>query len=120
MGPDEVIVFDTVTTNIGGAYSNRTGHFTAPTNGIYEFAVTIMSMPHSSVHVAIAGDTAINSGELCRAYGAFDGFDSGTCVATAHLGQGYRVWVKHIYSNTTDTIDHANYSIFSGNLIRLM
>lgn len=35
-----VVVFDTVSFNVGGGYSNSTGRFTAPITGYYHFDVT--------------------------------------------------------------------------------
>ena len=35
------VVFDRVLTNIGGAYSETTGHFTSPVNATYQFNVVV-------------------------------------------------------------------------------
>ena len=36
----ETIVFDDVISNLGNAYNNETGVFTAPYDGLYEFIMT--------------------------------------------------------------------------------
>ncbi|KAJ8305072.1 hypothetical protein KUTeg_015392, partial [Tegillarca granosa] len=38
---DETLVFDKVVTNIGGAFDDKTGIFTAPHNGTYEFTIVV-------------------------------------------------------------------------------
>ncbi|CAC5424341.1 C1QL [Mytilus coruscus] len=44
MVPSKTVVFDYVITNIGSAYNNRNGHFTAPYDGVYFFVATFHSI----------------------------------------------------------------------------
>ena len=47
----QTIVFDTVETNIGDAYNATSGIFTAPTDGVYVFSATILSVPGHSASI---------------------------------------------------------------------
>ncbi|CAC5380329.1 C1QL [Mytilus coruscus] len=43
IGNGAVVVYDTVTTNRGGGYNKSTGVFTAPVEGLYYFAWTVLA-----------------------------------------------------------------------------
>lgn len=43
------IVFPKVTTNIGGAYNTSTGIFTVPTQGVYMFSLSDLSMNNNTI-----------------------------------------------------------------------
>ena len=43
------IVFDRVVTNVGAAYNEENGHFTAPVNGTYQFNVVISAQGRQKV-----------------------------------------------------------------------
>ncbi|XP_076079194.1 complement C1q tumor necrosis factor-related protein 3-like [Mytilus galloprovincialis] len=54
IGNDAIVVYDTVTTNLGGGYDKSTGVFNAPIEGLYYFAWTIL------VHLGISFYTQLN------------------------------------------------------------
>jgi hypothetical protein len=114
---NQVIVFDRVVTNIGNAYNNHGGIFTAPVSGAYEFAVTIMSEPGHVMHADILKD---GTDELCHMYASSAEYDTSTCVVMVHLIAGNDVWIRHNipWSESNEGIKGSHFSAFSGHLIQ--
>ena len=50
------VVFDRVLTNVGGAYSKATGHFTSPVNATYQFNVVVSAQGKQRVCVRLANN----------------------------------------------------------------
>ncbi|CAC5380328.1 C1QL [Mytilus coruscus] len=44
VGKDAIVVYNTVTTNLGGGYDKSTGVFTAPVEGLFFFAWTVLAI----------------------------------------------------------------------------
>jgi hypothetical protein len=43
------LVFDSIVTNVGGAFNKETGRFTAPYNGTYQFTVVVAAQGRQRV-----------------------------------------------------------------------
>lgn len=113
VGGKEVVKYDSVLTNVGGAYQPSTGVFTAPYKGIYTISCSLMSHPSNSVHL----DIMKNGKKLSIVYSA-----SGTNPHSAQtlqllLNKGDRVWIQNRSGNKASLHDHGSYNLFSGALI---
>ncbi|KAH3718665.1 hypothetical protein DPMN_061471 [Dreissena polymorpha] len=56
LGLHQTIVFEHVITNVGNSYNPNDGEFTAPTNGVYAFHVTLMTEAHKYANFEIVID----------------------------------------------------------------
>ena len=57
-GQHQIIVFDSIQTNIGGAYNNYSGTFTVPISGVYSLTWTIANRCHAMVFTVLVVDNA--------------------------------------------------------------
>ncbi|XP_071136786.1 complement C1q tumor necrosis factor-related protein 3-like [Mytilus edulis] len=53
IGGGSIVVYDTVTTNIGGGYDKSTGIFTAPAEGLYYFDWTVLTNSGKSFYTQL-------------------------------------------------------------------
>ncbi|XP_071136795.1 complement C1q-like protein 3 [Mytilus edulis] len=53
IGNGAIVVYDTVTTNLGGGYDKSTGVFTATVEGLYYFTWTVLTYPGKSFHTQL-------------------------------------------------------------------
>ncbi|XP_071150032.1 cerebellin-3-like [Mytilus galloprovincialis] len=55
-----VVMYDTVSTNLGGGYDKSTGMFTAPVEGLYYFTWTVLTPPGKSFYTQLLlNDTVV-------------------------------------------------------------
>ena len=47
------VVFDRIVTNVGSAYDAKTGYFTAPINGTYQFTVIVSAQGRQKVSAPV-------------------------------------------------------------------
>ena len=92
----EIIVFDSVLLNLGGAYDATTGVFTCPMDRVYIFSTSIMSASSTQqnlVHV----DIMKNGAEIAAAYasGGSSEQEQGSVSAAVQLVRGDTVWVGY-------------------------
>ncbi|XP_071180307.1 heavy metal-binding protein HIP-like [Mytilus edulis] len=106
---NEVIIFDKIWLNMGGAYDNDTGVFTAPKTGLYSISTTVMSHHNSDLHCYLWK----NNERMVLAFGT--DLSTGTLNVVVALKRNDTVYVKHISS--TENIFGDERSTFSGYLI---
>ncbi|XP_076470698.1 uncharacterized protein LOC143300710 [Babylonia areolata] len=110
--PLDTVIFDTVLTNNGQAYSAETGKFTTPLPGTYVFFATILSGYNTKVESALI----VNDKEVARMYsGAHDAHGSGSNAAILNLRSGDSVWVRLLFQGGSHV--HGFYSSFSGAIL---
>ncbi|XP_063438549.1 complement C1q tumor necrosis factor-related protein 3-like [Mytilus trossulus] len=111
LGSTQTVIFDHVITNIGKAYNQHTGHFTAPFNGIYFFACTFLR-PHTATQLHL--QMVQNSTEISRGHAATGGgSQEGSMNAVVYMHKGDVVKVRH-YPGLGSEIIHGDWSFFTG------
>lgn len=114
LGPQQVLKFDSVLTNIGGGYNAQTGIFTAPFSGVYCFFLSVMSTnTHTSVYIAVVKDGSIL--DVVFAEGQSDFQDQGSTQVTTHLDSGHQVWARQAGG---DAVRGGWWTIFTGYMIQ--
>ncbi|KAK6178136.1 hypothetical protein SNE40_012957 [Patella caerulea] len=112
LGPTAAIVFDEIIVNNGEAYDPYSGVFTAPVDGVYHFASTVLSGFNSTIETMLM----VNGEEVGRMFsGAFLSRGSGTNNVLLNLKEDDEVSVNVFYGNG-DYV-HGLWSTFSGYLI---
>ena len=84
-------IFDTVVTNVGNAYNDHTGLFTAPDNGIYVFNFNFINhWDEETVHAKL-----IKNGKTIAIgiANSIESFDNGGAMVTVQLEKGDEVYV---------------------------
>ena len=116
IAPWATIKFSKVDTNIGDAYDNNTGEFTAPRGGTYVFYSNILTKDKSCVETALL----INGEKKLLLYSAgATYFGAGGNMLVAHLSMGDNVkMVKHGPWGAKPFYIHSGWSTFSGFLLR--
>ncbi|KAL3869722.1 hypothetical protein ACJMK2_042371 [Sinanodonta woodiana] len=106
----DVILFDNVETNVGGAFSVDHGFFKAPVAGTYSFALQVCCYPKTwvSYDIKVRGQQA---GETRAGDNSF--YDCSTEVTVHTLAVGNEVWVQHRDGNGVDK----HWATFSGVLL---
>ena len=107
------IVFNIVTTNVGGAYSGTTGIFTCPSDGVYGFIWTLTTPGQKYCHVTLYKN---GSEQDFQAYAYLIGVTSGarsqsTMAATLRLTKGDKVWLQ---ADMCTRFWRSPYSAFTG------
>ncbi|XP_063438552.1 complement C1q tumor necrosis factor-related protein 3-like [Mytilus trossulus] len=111
LGSRQTVIFDQVITNIGQAYNQHSGHFTAPFDGIYFFACTFLR-PHNATVLHL--QMVKNSNEISRGHAASGGgSQTGAMNAVVYLHKGDVVKVRH-FPGLGPQIIHGDWSFFTG------
>ena len=116
VGAFEPMIFTTVLTNVGDGYNPKTGIFTPPVAGLYEFSTSHMDYHDSrpTNFVIYVSDRLV-----CITYIA-DPTNSdplaGSCTTVGQVSTTDSVYV--IMSSSTDAMPYEDKSFFSGHLIQ--
>ena len=112
LGPGEIILFDKVWTNVGNGYNPKTGKFTAPQSGLYQFSGTVMSANKNLLYVYL-----FKNDKRTVSFYAGVGYSTGTINMVFKLQKGETVYMKHHKNTQTIYSDYNVYCVFSGFLI---
>ena len=113
LGAGQTIVFDKVITNVGNAYDNMTGIFTAPVRAVYVFEMTLMTDPGKNQFLELVQ----NGQHIIWNYGqAANQLDSSSRTVTVELAKGAKVWIrtKNNASHGSGIVHGYTFSTFSG------
>ncbi|XP_045169099.2 caprin-2-like [Mercenaria mercenaria] len=110
LGKNQPIIFDNIVTNIGQAYSETTGMFTAPKNGVYYFSATVMSFSGQQLRTEIVK----NGQSMVKTYSNDKAHEQGTNGVVLHLNTSDEVWVRHYMGTVGENVYGYHWSTFSG------
>ena len=114
LGAGQTIVFDKVITNVGNAYDNVTGVFTAPVKAVYVFEMTLMTDPGKYQYLELVQ----NGKHILFNYGqaAAGQLDSTSRTVTVELAKGVKVWIRtrKTASHGSGIVHGHTFSTFSG------
>ncbi|XP_062608645.1 complement C1q-like protein 4 [Saccostrea cucullata] len=108
---EQTIVFDKIILNLGNAYHESYGHFTAPVQGVYQFAVSLLNDGKESYFSLMRNGNQV----LSMLYIRSGTFYSSSSIVVAQLEANDVVFVK---GTRTANLDESYYCIFSGFLIQ--
>ena len=114
LGAGQTILFDKVITNVGNAYDNMTGIFTAPVRAVYVFEMTLMTDPGKYQYLELVQNgqhILFNYGQ-----GAAGQLDSTSRTVTVELAKGAKVWIRtrNTASHGSGVVHGNTFSTFSG------
>ncbi|XP_052799089.1 complement C1q-like protein 2 [Mya arenaria] len=111
-----ILIFDTVLTNLGGAYSTTTGIFHAPVKGLYLFSVTLLADGRNgTASIELYHNTKLIARPFTGPSSSFVGTGE---VALVEANAGDEIFVKASVGGTNAVYDH--FSRFSGVLLHAM
>lgn len=110
LGSKQIVVFDDVITNIGQAYDQHSGFFTAPCDGIYFFACTFLRGRGVELNLQMVK----NNNEISRGHAATGGgSQTGSMNAVVYLRKGEVVKIRHFPGVGSENI-HDDWCFFTG------
>ncbi|KAL4226941.1 hypothetical protein ACF0H5_014918 [Mactra antiquata] len=117
-GIKQRVIYDRVTTNVGGAYDARHGTFRAPVDGVYEFAVSVLQ-GDSSMWLGL--EVVKNYDQvIARVKTGDNGYwNTGSNVVNVRLQKGDDIWVRHMSKGDSNHLvgQKGLFTTFSGHLI---
>ncbi|CAC5375190.1 unnamed protein product [Mytilus coruscus] len=108
-GNNVIAKFDNVILNRGDGYDPKTGKFTAPKSGLYQFSFTIMSNGGSELHMVVVK----NGNSIMKLYGSKIHGATETANPVLELKEGDCVYLTHGVSASQQMVGH-HYSHMSG------
>jgi hypothetical protein len=114
---EQVLQYRSVSLNLGDAYNNNTGKFTAPRAGMYYFAVTSTpGAPNTGTMFNLVVDSFGSEELFLLGYNTpYMGYYSqSTIQGLVHLNESQEVWVK---SSHPGDVYNSDYCTFSGFLL---
>ena len=106
----QTVIFDAPLMNLGHAYHETYGHFSAPEDGLYQFAVSLLTQSKTSDFALMKNGNEI----LARVYSK-EGLIPSTNVIEVILQDRDVVFVK---ATLDGDLDGGHYCMFSGFLIQ--
>ncbi|KAK3108467.1 hypothetical protein FSP39_008425 [Pinctada imbricata] len=112
IGENQILVYDSLITNIGMAYDQYNGLFKAPYDGLYQFIATSWSTDGHYLQFEIVQ----NNQDICYGRAGTHDQSMGICAAIVELSRGDKVWVRH-QGTRGDYAVGKYYPSFAGHLI---
>ena len=108
----QTVVFGDIIINMGSAYSPTTGRFTAPTDGVYGFAWTVVTDTGSRFHSELVVDGQTKLYMYADGTNGARNYAGNSCTGVLQLKAGQQVWVRT--STHIRMVLKSAYSSFSG------
>ncbi len=117
VGATNTIIFESVISNEGNDYSNTTGIYTAPVNGLYWFSNTFLSTTANDTDVEIRIDNVSGSSAFGKHRVNTDAnHASSSWSGVTYLNAGQNV--RCVVTNNTVHGGGSRWTVFTGYLIR--
>lgn len=113
---DGKMIYDHVIINIGGAFDQTSGKFTAPVSGTYMFSANIVCDQTSTIHASIFKNRSAVVNLLCD-NSTGNTWNQGGGSAILKLSAGDFVWVGKIWPNRAAKAYGNGMTSFSGYLL---
>ena len=113
----EVVVFNGVTSNIGGHFQPATSSFLCPVTGVYYFSLAVSNVnDDNNIHAHLMLENQILASVRAAALGTYNQATN-SAIITCEMGQ--TVWVQATASDEQRVFGDPNYrlSSFSGFLV---
>ena len=115
----QVMTFEHVIQNMGGAYNGDTGIFTAPYDGTYLFGVQVCAKQKKYGDFNLVVDNRENEILVVVDYDEDNAYTSSSGTAVHYLTKGQRVWVVNMYKTELFEQENWCWNQFTGVLIHL-
>ena len=112
LGTAQNVIFDDVRTNNGHAYNKHTGHFTAPRDGTYYFAISFLTV-NGHTHLQLMK----NDQEIGRGLAYPDHASTGVINVIANLKKDDVVYPRHMPFPKSEIIYGRSFSEFVGYIL---
>ena len=118
LGAGQTITFDKIITNIGGAYHNSTGIFTAPVSGVYVFNMALYVNAGDNEYLCLVKRGVQLLCNYGHATGSTHAISTSRTITLA-LNKGDEVWVRTppVSYHGSGRIHGYGYTTFSGWLL---
>ena len=105
----DVVIFDSVESNIGGFYNEKASVFVCPNNGMYIFSLSV-----TCEMLQINADLMIDDNAFVTVRCHNDHYSQGNVVAVTECYSNQKVWAQVTYAGSLAGNSTDRYTSFSG------